>query len=92
MPVDRRMVTHALTRGVFGFGVARFSLGLGEAGLGRREGNHARHEEDEPRREPGETGADGAATGFPLILTSRHARDNVLVAAPIPEADDGRAG
>ena len=60
--------------------------------LGQRKGDHARHQEDEHRRQLEEAGEDGAAPGFLLVFAGEHALDDVLVGAPIPEADDGRAG
>ena len=61
------------------------------AGLGQRQRDHARDDEDEDRQQLEEGREDGAATGLRLVGRAERALHDVLVGAPVPEADDRRA-
>ena len=61
------------------------------AGLGQRQGDHAGDDEDEDGQQLEAGGEDGAAPGLRLVGRAERALDDVLVRAPVPEADDRRA-
>ena len=62
-----------------------------QAALGQGVGDHAGDNEEEDRQELEEAGGDAAAAGLPLGRRAENALDDILVRAPVPEADDGRA-
>ena len=61
------------------------------AALGEREADETGNDEQVHRRQLQERGADRAAACDLLVRRSEHALDDVLVRAPVPEADDRRA-
>ena len=61
------------------------------AALGQGEGDHARDDEDEDGQELEEGRGDRAAAGLALVRGAEDALDDVLVRAPVPQADDGGA-
>ena len=61
------------------------------AGLGQRQRDHAGDDEDEDRQQLEEGGEDRAAPRLGLVGRAERALHDVLVGAPVPEADDRRA-
>ena len=78
-------------RGLAGLGVIDTGQCGNLAALGQRKANQAGDDEQIDRKELQETRKNGAATGHLLIGRAQGTLNDVLVRAPIPEANDRRA-
>ena len=65
--------------------------GLVLAALGQGEGDHAGDDEEEDGQQLEEARGDRPPPGLAFVRRPEHALDDVLVGAPVPQADDGRA-